>query len=199
MTLGAGTNLVNPKRANGAQKQSFSRNRKSLIMHRKRTITEERSTSTLNGMGLLVVDSISAMLAYWDQRQICRFANNAYIQWFGKSREEMLDKITMKELLGPLYKKNLKYIRAALRGERQIFEREITLPNGELRHALATYVPDIFEGYVRGFFVHVADVTYVKELETRILNSRREMLRTVIHAQELERIELANTLRDRVN
>ena len=161
--------------------------------------TEENRKPDPRDIGLLVADNISAMLAYWDQNQVCRFANNAYIEWFGRTKEEMVDTITMKKLLGPLYEKNLRYINAALQGNKQIFEREIPLPSGEVRQTLATYLPDIVDGNVRGFFVHVADVTYVKELETQLLNARREMLRTVIQAQELERIELANALRDSVS
>lgn len=107
---------------------------------------------SLSAMGLLVSDHISAMIAYWDNRQICRFANNAYLEWFGRTREEMVDRITMEELLGPIYSKNLPYILNALKGERQVFEREIPLPDGTgSRHSLATYTPDIADGYVRGF------------------------------------------------
>ncbi len=36
--------------------------------------------------------------------------------------------MSLKELLGPLYEKNLPYILAALRGEKQVFERQIRLP-----------------------------------------------------------------------
>src|SRR5690349_11732496 len=80
---------------------------------------------TLPEMGLLVSDHIQAMIAYWDKGQVCRFANNAYMFWFGKSRDEMIGRITMKELLGPLYEKNLPYINAVLTGVKQQFEREI--------------------------------------------------------------------------
>lgn len=119
----------------------------------------------LNDLGLLVADHVPAMLAYWDKNQICRFANNAYREWFGRSREEMVDKITMKELLGPLYEKNYPHIIAVLEGKPQVFEREIPLPGGAIRHSIANYIPDIENGEVRGFFVHVADVTTIKELE----------------------------------
>jgi PAS domain S-box-containing protein len=153
----------------------------------------------LNRIGLRVADQVNAMLAYWDCHEICRFANNAYRDWFHKSREEMVDKITMKELLGPLYEKNLPYIKAALAGEKQVFERDIPTPDGKIRNSLATYIPDIINGEVMGFYVHVADVTHIKELENKLLNSRREMLRNVIEAQEKERTTIAEALRDSVN
>ncbi len=124
-----------------------------------------------NEISIKVADKISAMLAYWDKDLICRFANSAYVEWFGKKKEEMIDKITLKELLGPLYEKNLPYINAALIGETQIFERDIPLPNGQIRHALANYYPDIINGEVLGFIVHVADVSPLKLLEIELLSS----------------------------
>src|SRR5581483_4370447 len=73
-----------------------------------------------------VVDNVEAMLAYWDRDLRCRFANAAYKVWFGKGRDELIG-LTIQELLGPLYQLNRPYIEAALAGERQMFEREITL------------------------------------------------------------------------
>jgi PAS domain S-box-containing protein len=129
----------------------------------------------MNDYGLLVADRIDAMLAYWDQDQICRFANNAYMAWFGKSKEEMVDKITMKELLGPLYEKNLPYITEALNGKVQQFEREIKTPHGEIRHSLANYYPDLYNGKVRGFSVHVVDITPQKKVQQELRNSEAKL------------------------
>ncbi len=133
-----------------------------------------------NDFGLLVADRIEAMLAYWDKDLICRFANNAYIEWFGKSKEDMVDKITMKELLGHLYEKNLPYITEVLKGNTQQFEREIKTPGGEIRHSLANYYPDFHEGKVRGFSVHVADITEIKKVQESIRDSE-ERFRTLIN------------------
>lgn len=104
-----------------------------------------------NVLAVRVADHITAMLAYWDKDHVCRFANSAYVDWFGKKKEEMIDKITIKELLGPLFEKNLPFISGALKGEIQTFEREIPLPTGGSRHSLANYYPDIVNGEVIGF------------------------------------------------
>lgn len=123
-------------------------------------------------MGLRVADHVSAMLAYWDKNLICRFANTAYRDWFGKTREEMVGKMTIQELLGPIYYKNLPYILGALEGKAQTFEREIPIPDGGgTRHSIANYFPDIVDGEVKGFFVHVADITNLKLLERELIKS----------------------------
>ncbi|WP_276373995.1 PAS domain-containing sensor histidine kinase [Chryseolinea sp. H1M3-3] len=130
---------------------------------------------SINSMGLKVADHVTAMLAYWDKDLVCRFANAAYREWFGKTREEMVDKITLPELLGALYEKNLPYILGALAGNTQTFEREIPTPTGGLRHSLANYFPDIENGEVKGFFVHVADITRIKLLEKELTSSNEQI------------------------
>ncbi|MEQ8535438.1 MAG: PAS domain S-box protein, partial [Imperialibacter sp.] len=118
--------------------------------------------------GVLFADHIGAMLAYWDKNEVCRFANKAYREWFGKSHEQMVGKITMQELLGSLYEKNQPLIAEVLKGNPQHFERELTKPSGEARNVQANYYPDIQNGEVMGFFVHVADISVTKKLENEI-------------------------------
>jgi diguanylate cyclase (GGDEF)-like protein/PAS domain S-box-containing protein len=113
---------------------------------------------------LSLVDHLDAMVAYWDADQVCVFANQAYKDWFGKSREEIIGQ-PLKELLGPIYRKNLRHIRAAYQGHKQVFERDFPAPSGGIRSALVTYTPDVRFGQVVGMFVHVADVTPLKQLE----------------------------------
>jgi diguanylate cyclase (GGDEF)-like protein/PAS domain S-box-containing protein len=122
-----------------------------------------------------VPDSVEAMLGYWDLELRCRYANSAYNVWFGRSKDDMLG-IRMQELLGPLFELNLPHIVGAIQGETQQFERWITLPDGTQRHALASYYPDFSDGTMRGFNVHVADVTPIKlrELELEQARARAE-------------------------
>jgi diguanylate cyclase (GGDEF)-like protein/PAS domain S-box-containing protein len=125
-----------------------------------------------------LIDHLDAMVAYWNQDRVCVIANAAYLEWFGKTKDEVIG-MTMQQLLGPLYPKNLPYIDAAFAGEKQVFEREIPFPSGlGSRHSLATYTPHIVDGRVRGIFVHVADVTRMKhlELQLQLAKERAEVL-----------------------
>lgn len=137
----------------------------------------QRGSHILNEFGLLVVDHVSAMLAYWDKNLICRFANKSYLEWFGKKREDMIDKMTIQELLGPLYPKNERYIIGVLQGHPQTFEREIPIPGGGgTRYSLANYFPHIVDGEVEGFFVHVADISFTKLLEEKLRAKNKGLL-----------------------
>ena len=124
------------------------------------------------------------MVAFWQPDQTCAFANSAYLEWFGRTSEEMRG-ITLKELLGPIYEKNLPYILGALRGEKQVFERQIPLPKGGVRETIATYTPEIVDGVVQGFSVHVADVTLLRDRERALEVALKEKEEAQAEAQTL--------------
>lgn len=123
-----------------------------------------------------VYNQIDVMLAYWDKNQVCKFANNAYLNWFGRSYEETItNQITLKELLGEnIYQQNLPYIKGVLQGNIQKFERDLPTPSGQIKHALASYFPDIKNGEICGFFAHVADITEKKQTEIAIKKSNEQ-------------------------
>lgn len=124
-------------------------------------------------LALRAVNHIPAMVAFWDANQRCVFANSAYLEWFGRNAEEMKG-ISLKALLGPLYELNLPYILGALRGEKQVFERQIPLPQGGVRESIATYTPEIVDGIVIGFTALVADVSILRERERSLEKALRE-------------------------
>jgi len=156
----------------------------------------QRIIDNLPKWGFDVANNTNAMLAYWDKNLICRFANKAYIDWFGVDPETMIDKMHIAELLGALYTKNLPYIKEALNGKPQVFEREIKTASGEIRQSIANYCPDIEEEEVKGFYVHVADVTFLKkQLETDVDEAGNSLL-TTFSKNTLESVE--NNLRDNI-
>jgi len=74
----------------------------------------------------------------------------------------------MQELLGAeLFAKNLPHIEAVLKGQTQIFEREIPTPTG-IKYSLAHYLPDMVNGEVAGFFVIVHDITEISRQRAEI-------------------------------
>lgn len=127
-----------------------------------------------------VVDNLPAMIAFWDSEQRCAFANRAYIDWFGVTPQYLVGR-TMLELLGPeLYARNLPHIEGALRGEKQFFERDLTLKStGERKHANAVYIPSIENGKVAGFFVLVTDVTELKNAQLMAITEKEHALAAI--------------------
>ncbi len=104
-------------------------------------------------------DQLPAMIAYWDSDARNVVANAAYVEWFGFHPEEMVG-LHISEVLGAeVYAKNKPYIDAALAGEEQLFDRTLVDQSGRVRHTQASYVPDVVDGEVLGFFVLVTDVT----------------------------------------
>ena len=131
-------------------------------------------------IALFLLDHLDAMVAYWDANEVCIFANNAYREWFGKTREQVIGH-TLQELLGPIYLLNAPHIKAALAGQGQVFERDIPSPTGAVRQSLATYTPHIIDGRVVGFFVHVADVGPLKELERQLKAAKEKAEELATH------------------
>lgn len=106
-----------------------------------------------------LVDQLPAMVAYWDSD--CRnvVANATYYEWFG-FRAEQMPGIHISKVLGEsVYSLNLPFILSVLRGEKQLFERTLIDTAGRVRHTQASYIPDISDGRVVGFFVLVTDIT----------------------------------------
>ena len=112
-----------------------------------------------------ILNGLPALVGYWDADLRNRMANDAYVEFFGLTPRQMRG-MHIRDVLGPdLYAENAPYIAGALAGEPQLFDREIPTPSGQLRHTQASYVPDVVDGVVRGFFVLVTDITARREAE----------------------------------
>ncbi len=125
---------------------------------------------------LTIADNLPGMVAYWDTDLHCRFSNKNYVQWFGRSAEQMAG-ITLQDLLGEaLFALNEPFIQAALGGKQQIFERTLKKADGTITYTLVYYTPDFnSQGTVIGFFVLVSDVTPIKEAEKRLRDTETRL------------------------
>lgn len=122
-----------------------------------------------------ILDSLPGMIAYWDKHARNRFANDAYIEWFGIAPAQLFG-MHISELLGPeLYERNLPYIEGALAGEQQLFERTLVNSHGEERYVQAIYVPNFVDGEPSGFFVQVNDISARVRAERALQDSVRQV------------------------
>jgi diguanylate cyclase (GGDEF)-like protein/PAS domain S-box-containing protein len=122
-----------------------------------------------------ITDSLPGLVAYWDRDLRCVYANHAYLEWFGRTQEEMRG-IAVQDLLGEkLFRKNEAHIRAALEGRPQTFESSLLTPGGNRKYTLTRYIPDRDDGRVRGFFVLASDVTELKNTQKELEAKVREL------------------------
>ncbi|WP_157288382.1 PAS domain S-box protein [Uliginosibacterium gangwonense] len=148
---------------------------KRLLYAAARDVTEQREQSRVLAESehflKSLIDVFPGMVCYWTRDLHCTFANHAYVEWFGKTSDEMQN-IHITALLGPeLYRQNESYIQAALRGESQRFERILTKPDGSITYTWVHYLPNLKNGQVHGFFALVADVTELKISEESLRDS----------------------------
>ena len=140
---------------------------------RKQEIALRNSERFLNTL----TDNIPGMVGYWDKNLYCRFANIKYLEWFGKTKQEMLG-IFMPDLLGEkLFERNRSYVEGTLKGETFSFERALVKADGSTGYTWAHYLPDVEDGTVKGFYVLVSDITELKAVQLE-LERTNETLRT---------------------
>lgn len=122
--------------------------------------------------------NIPGMVSHWTKDLHCNFANKEYLNWWGKTAEEVrLAK--PQDIIGEhLYRQNEPYMRAALQGKTQSFESIIPRPDGSSMYVWTQYIPDIEDGHVEGMFVVVLDVTERKLAELALQES-------VLHTQAI--------------
>jgi len=116
-----------------------------------------------------ITNAIPSMVAYWDKDLRCGFANNAYREWIGRDPDTMIGE-RMADVLGEtLFAKNEAFVRAALAGQAQNFQRSLIKADGTTGHTWANYVPHFNDqGEVLGFFVLVTDVTPLWQAERQL-------------------------------
>lgn len=116
-----------------------------------------------------VTDGLPGLIAYWDKDLVCRFANKPYRNLFAHTANDVLG-TSMLELLGePMVTLNRPHIDSVLQGQTELFERQVTQPNGDRACLLANYIPDVdAKGVVVGFFVLIHDITQLKKSQVEL-------------------------------
>ncbi|MBZ8141101.1 hybrid sensor histidine kinase/response regulator [Rubrivivax gelatinosus] len=138
-----------------------------------------------------VADNLPVLVVYWDHEQRCRFANRACQDWFGRSEAEMLGRTIAELTPAPQYAAALPHIEAALRGERQQYERAIARADGRVVPFFANYVPRRIDGQVAGFIAVFTDVSALKHAERRLAEANVELQQRAAQAEAATRAKSA--------
>ncbi|MGZ8183943.1 MAG: PAS domain-containing protein [Methylobacter sp.] len=108
----------------------------------------------------VTMDNAPALMSYIDKECLYRRVNKSYERWFGQSDEQVCGR-HMRDVLGEAaWQAIAPHVQRVLAGEQVNFELQVPLPEGGPRWVHATYSPDFdTEGQVRGFVVHVLDIS----------------------------------------
>lgn len=171
---------------------------KNIIPANKRSKDESLAKICLH-----VVDHLDALIGFWDDKGICRFANRSLKKLFGQSHDQIIGNTYFKELFQNNYPAMLPYINKVLEGKKQVFDMEMSFENTNPIYYIITFQPHKIKGKTTGFFSHMANINKVIQRDSFLLDSEktkgRKILRSVIETQENERELIAVELRDKIN
>ncbi|QMU26588.1 PAS domain-containing protein [Adhaeribacter radiodurans] len=130
----------------------------------------EASTQQLR----LITDSLPVLIGYLDQEEKYRFANKAYESWFHQKPEDLLNRPVRQVVGETAYRGVKQYIDRALKGERLDFEATMPYREGFTKHIRTSYVPDLQNEKVVGFYTLVQDITDQVEARRIVEASERK-------------------------
>ena len=120
-----------------------------------------------------LINHLPGIVGYWDRNLRNVIANDAYLSYFAMAPHQVHGR-HIREVLGEtVYALNLPYIMGALAGRPQLFERELVGLGGIRRRTLLSYIPDIVDGEVLGFYIQGTDLTEEAEAERALDDGRR--------------------------
>jgi PAS domain S-box-containing protein len=115
-----------------------------------------------------MTDHQPTLLAYVDRARRVQFANRAWLDWFGKTREEVLGHDDRESVGEALLQPAEDVIAKVLGGEAVGTPAEMRGADGRVGNFWIDRQPDIVDGDVRGFFFIATDVTETRRSERRL-------------------------------
>ncbi|MGE5617032.1 MAG: diguanylate cyclase domain-containing protein, partial [Bacillota bacterium] len=123
----------------------------------------------------LVADNLPLMIAYVDTDLRYLFANRRYIEFFGRSLEEILGS-EMRTIAGV---EAHAVVRSRLpelsEGSNVMYERERPNRDGDMRNYEVQLIPQRSEGALKGIFIVIQDVTEERDTQRRLSASARAL------------------------
>jgi PAS domain S-box-containing protein len=126
----------------------------------------------------LIIDTLPILLAYLDSEQRYLYVNQAYADWYGVSKEELVGKRASEVLPEESFRGPAKHIEAVLKGQQVSFDNIAYDPTGRLRAVRATYIPHLDQdGRTRAFLALIEDITQQVQAEAALRESEEKYRR----------------------
>jgi len=124
----------------------------------------------------LIVDNAPVMVAYYDRRMRCRFANRRYQDFFGFPDGSLLGR-TLEEIIGPeAYRNAREHWQRAYAGQSVAFERPQPGRDGSIQHLEVRAVPHHSEsGELIGCYAILTDITARKRNEEALRQAHDQL------------------------
>ncbi|MCB0165222.1 MAG: PAS domain S-box protein [Anaerolineae bacterium] len=128
----------------------------------------------------LIADNVPARIAYIDADQRIRYANRQYEPLTDLPGNQMIGRLLHEVIGAERYEQEKPYIDRVLSGEAVRFEIDIpTSKPGDVDQELVTFVPQMVNGEVQGFFSLVIDITDLKTAEAKMARLNQELRQTI--------------------
>lgn len=98
-------------------------------------------------------------VSYWDRGLRNGMASSVFAQFVGQPSAQILGRHASEVFGNDVFELNRPFAEEALKGREQVFERSTRDSASIARHLRATYIPEVVDGAVAGFFAVVADVS----------------------------------------
>ena len=115
-----------------------------------------------------MTDHQPTLLAYVDRDRKLQFVNRAWLNWFGKTREEVLGRDGRETVGDVMLHSNEDVIAKVLRGEAMGTPAEMRGVDGRVGNFWIYRLPDIVDGDILGYFFIATDVTEMRRSERRL-------------------------------
>ena len=119
-----------------------------------------------------LTNALPILVGYVDCNYVYKFANDGYLEWFGRSADEVIGH-SVPDIVGEeFFAARKPYLDRALNGESIVSDTVIRRPDGTTRAAEIRYMPRyVADGSVDGIYVLIIDIEDRKRSEQEILIS----------------------------
>ena len=115
-----------------------------------------------------MTDHQPTLLAYVDRDRKLQFVNRAWLNWFGKTREQVIGRDVRDSVGEVMVQPAEDVIAKVLRGEAMGTPAEMRGTEGRIGNFWIYRLPDVVDGDIRGYFFIATDVTEMRRSERRL-------------------------------